>query len=729
MRLLELRTEGASEPGLEFHPNLTVVSGLDDEARQAVRAAVAALPAGDTPGLAGLVEAHGILFDLTVDTLAVLGLDQPLAVVVESADLAEATSGPSPEATSPSSARAVTDPVPDASAIAELERVELAVADAQEAFSVTDEALERARIERAAAVEATGRIQAALDKARVARDQARSQRDGKVDTALASGTGEERARQHVDDLSRTVADLEEAIAELEERDPRPVQVLVDALRQPVSDRLVPSQEAIAVADEFAELQVQLDEAERRLQADGMSMDQLSQRLEDCRTELRQAEKGVKKPELTPEDVTELEAAHDEVLDAERRASGRMGRKAALKQLDEARELEQAILDRVGFPTWTSYVMGSSLLNIDPMAEVRLETARAELAEAEAAWADLTGQLEADPDYSGLLDRLEAVFLAAFDILGGETEGDLEGLLRSHLVPDEEVSRDDILEALAYQLGLRGVEIEEGAGGDTVAGIAEEWLAATGDHWEKYRALQEEHQRVRADLDAAEAELEVVLGQAEADNPEGRQEAYELAEAKVAEILADLEQANEIVADLEGQVDARELMLMPARLALDAAVAARDAAQAALDAPGSPVGQESPGAGAHAAAYVQPSYDRKPEVYDDLPYASDDDDDDEEVMPGDWGGSDDIEFWLLSRMAALRHVSHGGSVPLVLDDALCGLDEVGLLAVMAKLERMAEAVQVIYLSDDPALVDWAERAGLQRAAAVSCSGDLRSSLVA
>src|SRR5690606_5427852 len=156
--------------------------------------------------------------------------------------------------------------------------------------------------------------------------------------------------------------------------------------------------------------------------------------------------------------------------AEKRVSGRIGRKAAMKRLEEAKAAEQAILDRIGFPTWASYVMGSSLLNIDPIAEQRLEQARFELQQAADAWAVLTAQLESNPEYAALLDRLEAVFLAAFDILGGETEGDLEERLRNHLVPDEEVSREDIIEALAYQLSLRGVEVEEGAPAEVIEGM-------------------------------------------------------------------------------------------------------------------------------------------------------------------------------------------------------------------------------------------------------------------
>ena len=54
-------------------------------------------------------------------------------------------------------------------------------------------------------------------------------------------------------------------------------------------------------------------------------------------------------------------------------------------------------------------------------------------------------------------------------------------------------------------------------------------------------------------------------------------------------------------------------------------------------------------------------------------------------------------------------------PWLLDDALLGLDEDEVNHVLGRLERMAEAVQVIVLSDDPLASSWAHLAGDERAA--------------
>jgi hypothetical protein len=80
-------------------------------------------------------------------------------------------------------------------------------------------------------------------------------------------------------------------------------------------------------------------------------------------------------------------------------------------------------------------------------------------------------------------------------------------------------------------------------------------------------------------------------------------------------------------------------------------------------------------------------------------------------------AEEIEWYLLARLAAQRSVCLGGSLPLLLDDALGGLDEDLLGHVLGRLERMADAVQVIVVSDDPPAAAWALSAGQDRAAVV------------
>ncbi len=64
------------------------------------------------------------------------------------------------------------------------------------------------------------------------------------------------------------------------------------------------------------------------------------------------------------------------------------------------------------------------------------------------------------------------------------------------------------------------------------------------------------------------------------------------------------------------------------------------------------------------------------------------------------------------------MSYAGSVPMVIDDAFLGLDADETRSLLGKLERMSESVQIIYLSDDPTVIEWARRSGSSRAAVVS-----------
>ena len=83
-------------------------------------------------------------------------------------------------------------------------------------------------------------------------------------------------------------------------------------------------------------------------------------------------------------------------------------------------------------------------------------------------------------------------------------------------------------------------------------------------------------------------------------------------------------------------------------------------------------------------------------------------------------TEELEWYLLSRVAAQRSVSYAGSVPLVLDDTLDEVDGDDLVHLLSRLERMSTAVQVIVLSDDDAVAAWAESVGPDRAMALSPS---------
>src|SRR5688500_1637346 len=84
MRLLQLAT--GPDQHIDLHPNVTVVAGLDPGARGRLVDAVKGLARGSAPQTSGLLEAHGVLFDLSDDMLALLDVvgDDLRPVVVAS---------------------------------------------------------------------------------------------------------------------------------------------------------------------------------------------------------------------------------------------------------------------------------------------------------------------------------------------------------------------------------------------------------------------------------------------------------------------------------------------------------------------------------------------------------------------------------------------------------------------------------------------------------------------
>ncbi len=75
-----------------------------------------------------------------------------------------------------------------------------------------------------------------------------------------------------------------------------------------------------------------------------------------------------------------------------------------------------------------------------------------------------------------------------------------------------------------------------------------------------------------------------------------------------------------------------------------------------------------------------------------------------------GLAEDVAWSLLSRLAALRSVGPGGSVPLVLDDPFAALQDQEVLDVLDRLAELAGPVQVVVVSDRTAVTEWARSRG-------------------
>lgn len=836
MRLLQLHL--GQDELLDLHPNMTVVQGLDDHGRRVLVEAVRGLARSEASPGGGLLEAHGVLFDLRRDLLGVLDLTvadidpvvrpgdlptQPLTVdarelKAKEQEFSNLLTRIAAQAERQSHAR-------DAVAAAEA-----AVRDARRALDDHESGggQRRRQVE-----ELSIRLEDLADRRRGIEDEqqhlanAVTEAEGaqaEVDARTADVRGRareaierhaqveaERATLAVDLDEGAAADLDEARQAFEAleagaagqpeagpSDGAPPAVLLErlearraavelrltALRSGATDEvadaladvreggagdLIPSAEAAALADDLRSLAFEIGADDAELVVDG-SLSAARERLDDAQQALLEAEQAARDLQLDPSEVEQLESAHEALLTAIEKAEGRLAGGRARERVDRLRAAEQEVLDRLGFASYSDYMMGSSLRPADPAKETALTAARAELAEAEADWRRLQQATDAALARAALLDRRRALVDAArrfldplppIDDLAAELR-----LVRVRAITAEQAAGHlrDVLERQGLDLG------DEELDGDEVAMFAEAWLAEAASAEERIAALSEERDALLADATALRAAID--SGSTEVDSPriavrpveapadaerrsriqaaltgaEDRWLAHEVAVERIAALqprLAQAEQAADAAreaaaaaeeemaaaraaveahrsrrARLDDELDRIEDEADDLRAALEEASAAADADPAQLRAAvdSAEAGQRDAELALDAETRLLASLDAEGQAVaieierlQDI-VAS-------QTSGGEASEAEELEWYLLARLAAQRSVSVAGALPLLLDDALRGLDAAGVDHLLGRLERMTEAVQVILVSEDPVVAAWADEAGPGRAAVV------------
>ncbi len=439
-----------------------------------------------------------------------------------------------------------------------------------------------------------------------------------------------------------------------------------------------------LADALAEAEAALQDLDECRRAEGRDPSDLIRRIEGARIQLERLETSAVPPTITPEDQVELEAAHDAVLAADAKVSAsRIGGKTARQQLDQALEAEQAVLLRMGFPTYSGFVLAQSAPGPDPETRVELEATRSELIELEAAYHEAMATGEDDGERAKVEARVEQLRHDAQALVDAAPEdlASAVGRLADELSTDG--GGATAASGLRSELASRGVDFGDlDLADDEVVEVARVWLADMSE-------LEAERRTLERELDTVQARLLVVarLGPAETGaDPQSRAQAeVEAAEAR----LACHRQASDRVAELCGLLEEIEARLGDLGENISAQEALAGAAAAGLAA------TEAQLAGGSSVA-------------DDTPVALDD------LLVALPEGVDDTEWYLLTRLAGLRAVSFAGSVPLVLDGALSDLDRDATHRVLDKVEAMTDVVQVIYLGDDDAVVEWAALRGADAA---------------
>ena len=852
MRLLQLAL--SHDEMLDLHPLVSVVSELDEEGRRRLVDVIVGLANATAVGPKGLLEAHGVLFDLSTDMLELLDIRGGEAQPVVTADelparlvdprqrersdaeraLAEVDGRRASARETQLQAQAVVTSARDAVERAQERQASLATRSASIAgleAALADAVERRSRLEgqhaevsaRAAAavahraeveastaalrdapLEATRRradlaerldgLRAALDPgAEESADEAArtlAQVEAEVETEIEAEVEAEHQVEHqgegdagipnepaapdeppaerVERIVQRIDHLEKGLTAFQPAETGAVAGALAAFRPTDQTELVPSPEALRLAGALESVEAEVHELGTAAGAP-TEVAEARRRLDDARRTLEEAELAVRNPELDRDLVQDLEHAHADLLDAIDKADSRFGGARAQRKVEAMRSVELELLDQLGFTSYSDYMMGYSLLNVDPDKEETLDRARSELSGAEDVWRLLEVETEAELAHAEVMDRRRGLLDEARKLLGqpvppAEVVHELRTLRvePTQAAPSSDALRQSLDDA---GLALGDDELEH----EDLVMVAEAWLAEAGAAPERERAMRDELSALAVELDTARAALDdgepepppppTMMGPSaeelrvarlndarhQATRTADRLARHREADAGLSDLSAELvraEQAERLAAEaaaepeaataeasrLEAAAQAEERRLsaevaeaqsadaqarenLRAGVGGDGGLSPDEEVAAALVAAGAALSSANERAAEAANAVGSVEVERRPVLaqLEALGPA-------EDAVP-EGSVAEEIEWYVLARLAAQRSVSLGGSLPLLIDDALSGLGEHELTHVLGRLERMAQAVQIIVLSDDVTVRAWAHDAGVTRAAVV------------
>ncbi len=676
MRLLRIHDD-ADGAQLELHPRMSVIAGLAPESRRRLLTALAALPGADADaalaGLSGEMEVNGAVVDFEPRSLRLLDLDPELDIVVRAGDL-----------------HGLGDDSMDPVTVEDAQPVDRDVAVEQAALQESLEELQdtqRSLLARRSALalalaEVGGRVTPADFSAAVAAGSPGDDRAiGRAATIVIESPGPTAetvaaiaaAVARVDRLrtrrDETVAAIE-PLRGIETTEVEAALAGIERLGHPVE---IPDRHAQVAADELEATITALEGYDRELEAAGQGPLAAYRRLDEAQRRFLAAEAAVRPPVIDPAAAEALEAAHDDVLAAEMRlTAARIPSKNLKKRLDDAVAVEGEILDRMGFATYTAFVMSTTVPLVSPELRAAHAQASQDYEQADVAFAEAVAAVEADPYRSTLVAAVDIARAQAQSLVGAVDGDDLVATLRRRTVIDDEHAARVVDAAARLRRALEAAGVDFGdlaLSADDVTDLAVVWLAEMADAAGTRDALEErlrslEEEVTGAELDLAQLETSApsldsvtAAGAAPVDPPGaadlGIDEVARLdLEAGLAEVDAEVHEVDAEIARQQARLDETADVLVAAR-------ARRD-----------PV--------AHGA-------------------------------PGRLGNVSQIEWYLTSRLAAQQALSYVGSVPLVLDEPFADVAADDVEYLLERIVRTSDNVQVVFVGDDPRVVGWCRAA--------------------
>ena len=697
-----------------MHPQITVVRGLYDPARAWLVDTVGRIGVGHAETVSGELEASGIRFTLSDETLHLLGLDEVIDGVITAWHLGAGADG---------------SPAPDVEVgpVGQADQGELAEGsgsavggdggDAQLAIGSTNgdeaEGGESAKSGDSAASTAPFRAAKAEEP---------------VLTLLERRIG--ALREHRSELGHLIDTSEVA-------DVSGVESALAQLRDVPAG--TPVKGAADLADEWRDLQTEIAGVEL-----GTSDEERVAIAELAKAEdaVAQAQSALRQPQLSAEQIKKVEAAHAAYIEASDRVERRFGGGRARKQLQEAEAEEMRVLTRYGFDSWVDYMLSTAKRAADP--EMKHERAALEAAEmeVEACSADLDavpGAVSRRRRRVVLRQRLDELSDRVAAVLGHQPVGDdVEEELRALTVA---VDRSREMNALIAALGFVGVDVD-GPMRDLgrVQRLAETVLAETASA----EARGHELTGAVAAIDAQLVELEAARDEGETEPPDSLGELPDLAEPPVGlldliwpEPDGNLGPVERSAAGGDHSTDSppieldwgeresgrsqrhapepdgveaddrpfdRDDLLEKVAAARASGAHSLQSAPAAEDTTGPIVGAAGPSPaaqGASAAGDVGSDDDRF--VALDLDDRA--------------GLVDDIVWEVLQLMASARSDGPAGQLPIVFDDPFTLLDPTELVDLLTRLARFADLAQLVIVSDRPEIATWGAALGADHAVVV------------